>query len=145
MKSRLLFLVIVLFAVGCRSQKPPELPDKTPSFNRDECFVRARVLDVMQDTAAVNEPCNEYPCLAKVKVVKVITCGKISGNKPAQGQERIVRFRFTVSSQANELFPKLKYELPGLKKGDLFDAIWEFRPAMEGQPAYPIIYDYKKI
>lgn len=141
-------LIFLVFLTACHSSKPEGLPTnetQTPSFNKNECFVRARILKTAVDTAVKEGPCANYACLAKVKVKKVIRCGQIISGKPAKGQERWVRFRYTLSEKTGELFPNLQFDLPGLDKGELFDAIWEFRPAMEGENTYPIIYDYRKV
>lgn len=148
MKFKLyLFLLLPVLFSACHSSKDAADVKKrdAPSFNKNECFVRARVLETAIDSTVEEDPCSNYPCLARVKIVKVIRCGKIISGKPSEGTEQWVKFRYTLSTETNELFPDLQYDLPGLKKGQLFDAIWEFRPAMEGEISYPVIYDYRKI
>lgn len=146
MASRIyIFFFILLGLFSCRSQQADTVPEQIPSFNSNECFVRAKILEVIQDKQAQQGPCSEYPCLAKVSVEKVIKCGRVTGNRPVAGQIRIVRFHFTLSEHTNELFPDLQYELPGLNAENRFDAIWEFRPAMEGEKSYPLIYEYRKL
>lgn len=146
MKSTIYFgLMLTLGLFSCRSQQVNPVKEQAPSFNADECFVRAEILQVIHDKQAQRGPCSEYPCLAKVIVKKVIKCGKITENRPVAGQVRTVRFRFTLSDNTGELFPDLQYDLPGLKKGDRFDAIWEFRAVMEGENNFPLIYEYRKL
>ncbi len=153
MKKLLPYLLLLLMIVAaCRSQKnrsdlPTPPPDVVTNFNSNECFVRAKILEVVQDSSDTLGPCKEHDCLAKVNVIKVIRCGKMDDDPPFNGDTMIVRFIYTMSSNVDELFPKLTHNLSGLEPGDRFDAIWKFRSVMVSREDvndefYPIIYDY---
>ncbi len=145
-------LLLLMIVAACRSKKnranlPPAPPEVVESFNRNECFVRAKLFEIVQDSSDTIGPCKEHDCLAKVKVIKVIRCGNMDADPPFNGDTMTVRFIYTLSSDVNDIFPKLSHSLPGLEEGDRFDAIWKFRSVMVSDVKvnnefYPMIYDY---
>lgn len=145
-QSTFWLLLSVLLLASCQSVKQPaEISNDKPAFNTNECFVRARILEIIPDSTATEGPCLDNPCLAKVKVIKVIQCGKISTKKPKAGQEKVVRFRYTLSDKANEIFPDVNHNFSGLEPLELFDAIWEFPSKKGSRKNLPEVQEYKKL
>ena len=76
-----------------------------------------------------------------VKIMSVFGCGSSVSQSLAEGDTVTMRFVYTLHKTAS-LFPKMKVQYPGLKKGNKFTATAEER-LKPGTQAEFIIFDYK--
>lgn len=127
-------LLAMFSLLACKTVKSNSVPLGAPSTNPMSCRMEAKVIEIMKvydaDTGSL---CSKYPCRAKVKIVSVPTCGSSITQALNAGDTVEMRFVYTLH-KTNELFPKMKVQYPGLKKGQTFKANAEQRiaPGMNG-------------
>ena len=106
------------------------------------CKIEGRIIDVMEtrgeDSGSV---CSKYPCKAKVKITDVLGCGSSILLTLNENDTVEIRFLYTLHN-TSKIFPAMKTQYPGLKKGSIFIANVEQR-LKAGSGVQLIIYDYQ--
>lgn len=93
-----------------------------------------------EDTTSV---CYKYPCRAMVKVGTIYGCGSSLSLSLNEGDTIEMRFANTLNNTST-IFPTMKVQYPGLKKGSLFIADAEQRLKI-GSGGEFVIYDYEVV
>ncbi len=84
--------------------------------------ILASVSEIYPVTEGSQFPCSDYPCRALVKVEKVMGYGHSFGGPLSQGQMMEIYFPLSMGP-TKEVFPDRQVkDLPGLKKGSIFEA-----------------------
>jgi hypothetical protein len=135
----------VLFAsllTGCGKAALRNKTDKTPApaVASNQCRITASVSQIRPIDTNGEGICKKVPCTARILVHTVLQCGSSFRNPVAAGQFIEASFAFSLAP-TDTLFPELSRHLPGLGKGDRFDAVLESRPLLNDTIQY-IIYDY---
>ena len=129
-----IILLYLLTIISCKTAKHNSTPLGAPSTSPMSCRVAGKVIEIMNvydaDTGSL---CSKYPCRAKVKIVSLPACGSSVTQALSVGDTIEVRFVYTLHKTAT-LFPVMKAQYPGLKKGQTFKADAEQRiaPGMNG-------------
>ncbi len=151
---KVIFSMMTLFGlimIGCASNKSL-VSEKTHtgiSVAPGECRVTAEIIKV--DSTLVggpaSDPCSKAPCLAWIKINKVIGYGAGSSTINS-GDTLKAKFAFTLAPAGRENFPTLKESLPGLKLGSLFETdvqLMPSYPALKEKEKLYLIYGYQKL
>lgn len=103
-------LLVLLLLGGCATSKSPA-PEiaKTPST---ATIFTGEVVQILPIDTNLGFPCNTYPCLAKMKVNRVIQTGKFNPGIIASGEVITVHFPFT-TQKTNTILPELQTSFPG--------------------------------
>jgi hypothetical protein len=104
------------------------------------CRIEGKIVRTINPDKASAGPCAHYCCAALVKVMSVNNCGQSVTSPLSEGDTVTMRFEYTLHGTAR-LFPKMKAQYPGLKKGQTFTANAEQRLHMGGNPEY-VVYGY---
>ena len=153
----LLLLVILILGCNRSMQKAGDNNDRD-SFKEDleskrtpsavapgHCRLEAEVLSIMQKMSKEdrNDPCGKAPCQAIVQINKIHGYGS-AFQKPLSVDKKLTfDFAFTVGN-TKTLGLKMNEHLPGLQKGDRFQADVEEQQQFGGKTAY-VVYTYKKL
>ena len=106
------------------------------------CKITGRIIDIMEirdeDSGSA---CSKYPCMAKVNIVEVSGCGSSVPLTLIEGDTVEIRFLYTLHNTSG-IYPAMKTQYPGLKKGDVFIANAE-QHLKVGSGVQLNIYDYE--
>ncbi len=134
MKAMSFFIAAVLFVgiLGCASNK--EITNESSISDRrippGECRVDAEIVKIDSTLLgnASNDPCSKAPCIAWIKINKVIGYGAGSASLK-RGDTLKTKFSFTLNPTTKETFPTLNEQLPGLNEGSSFLADIQLLPS----------------
>ena len=141
-KHSILTITFALFctyiSVHAQNRKQQNLAPNTPNT----CRIEGKIMRVIKThTKDTSSPCYKYPCLAKVKIIRLFGCGSSVSLPLNEGDTLEISFAYTLHNTKN-LFPGMKTHYPGLKKGDIFIANTEQRLQM-GSGGTFVVYDYQ--
>ncbi len=131
---RNIILLVVFSHVACKAAKHNAPSLGAPSTNPMSCRVTAKVVEIISERDAdTGSLCAKYPCKAKVQLINVQACGSGVSQAHNVGDTVEMRFVYTLHKTA-KLFPNMKSQYPGLKRGQTFTADAEQRiaPGMNG-------------
>lgn len=107
------------------------------------CRLIGKIVDIKPTTKTntKKKSCSAQPCVATVKIIQTLGCGM--GVSQVISPERIyeMHFAFTLG-KTQKLFPELNRPLPGLKKGEKFQADVSVGESMNGVAC--TVYSYVK-
>jgi hypothetical protein len=119
-------LLVAVLYVSCAS--PPEVekkmgPPPVPApFAPNTCQFAGTITEILPvEKAGGKGPCSTVPCLALVRVDRVIGYGSAFGTPIAGGTILRIRFPYTLAP-THALFPAVGDLPPALNKGDSFTA-----------------------
>jgi hypothetical protein len=137
------FLVICVFFAGCKSpEKNTARLQSQDSPQPMSCSIEGKIMNILKPTEDdKGTTCYAYPCRATVKILKVNVCGSSVTASPAEGDLVEIKFAHTLHN-TKKLFPAMKQQYPGLKKGDEFTAYAEVRPSADPAISF-VIYHYE--
>lgn len=105
------------------------------------CLIEGQVVKILPAQDADSKSvCARYPCRALVKLINVSGCGAGVSMTPGPGDTMEMRFAYTLKN-TKRIFPEMKTQYPGLKKGQHFRAraAQRLRPGTQGEL---VIYGY---
>lgn len=143
-KYAFFFVVVLIVLFNIQNSKAQMLapPNNVPPSH---CRIIGEVVDIFPVKAqkGAKNPCEKYPCQAKVKVLK--TLGRGSGFNVPLSKDKIilVKFAFTLEP-TQKLFPQLNKALPGLKTGEKFQADVQGLDGLGEQAVNFTIFTYRK-
>lgn len=138
-KATIVLAVAILTGLGnthARQRTKGSLTPATPM----SCKVEGKILRTIGADKSATGPRARYSCAALVKVLSVQDCGQSVSAPLSEGDTVTMRFEYTLHATA-KLYPKMKAQYPGLKKGQTFTANAEQRLRMGSSPDY-IVYGY---
>ena len=153
----LLFLMMLIIACSTEKNKTTETAEKQMNppkhqlypkevISVGKCRVEATVVEILEPSATANEedPCSKYPCLAKIKIDKIIGYG--SAFPAVFHSEQIISVKFAGTLMPSAVVdPESGQKLPGLEKGDSFKTdISSMQGMGEKSEQTFLIYDYHK-
>jgi hypothetical protein len=93
------------------------------------CIVDGRIVEILKPVDTdMNSVCSKHPCMAKVLIEDIHTCGSSVSLPVNPGDTMEMHFTYTLSD-TRKIFPDMKAHYPGLKKGKKFTATVEQRLA----------------
>lgn len=115
------------------------------NFEVNGCHVKATIISIIPQPNETNigGPCAENPCIALIRIDKVIKMGSQCGPFVVPGAELKAFFKFTLSKTDN-LFPDMKQHFPGLEINDKFAASFDAISETIQNGHQIVIYDYNK-
>ena len=138
-------ILAVLFLIVGMSVTAQDFPDRTDAANSkrtapDNCLVTAKVVRVIPAWKKTSKKiCKTPPCILKLRIIKVNAYGSAFPVKLHKDQK--IKTIFVYSTKA---FDNGKIKLPGLKRGDVFDAaIWAKHKMNSDKPEF-VISTYQK-
>ena len=155
--SLITLMLFLVFACSTEKNKSTETaekqmdPPKHQLYPKEvisvgKCRVEATVVEILEPSAKTNEkdPCSKFPCVAKIKIDKIIGYG--SAFPAVFNSEQIISVKFTTTLMPSAVVdPESGQKLPGLEKGDSFKADISSMQAMgEKNNQTFLIYDYHK-
>jgi hypothetical protein len=135
----------VFFLVAGMSVSAQNLPNQLDNVNRkrtapDNCLVTAKVVCVTPSWKKISKKtCQALPCIVKLRIIKVKAYGSAFPVKLHQGSK--IKTVFVYSAKA---FDNGKIKLPGLKRGDVFDAEVIAKHKMNSNEPVFMISTYQK-
>jgi hypothetical protein len=142
LKHLIAFIFVFCFSSYTAQAQKQAKHDLAPSSNPMSCKIEGKILHILKPTGEDSGTvCAKYPCRAKVKIGQVYGCGSSVSIALNPGDIVEMRFAYTLHKTA-KIFPAMKVQYPGLKKGDEFIAvaIQHLKPLSAGEY---IIYDYE--
>jgi hypothetical protein len=134
-------LLLSFYCFVCMAQTP-SARHRAVAPGPMSCKIEGKIIRILPPSAGDgNSICAKYPCRAKVKIIEVFGCGSSVSAALNQGDTLTMRFPNTLHPTA-KIFPKMKVQYPGLKKGSEFIAIAEQR-LIPGATAGYTIFDYE--
>jgi hypothetical protein len=131
--TRLLFCMLLIpLSVSCQTKKALKSAQSQPVSEGTpmSCRIEGRVTQILKpEVADKGSICARYSCKARVKILDVSACGSSVSMPLNAGDTVMVRFAYTLHATA-KLFPNMKVQFPGLKKGSVFYANAEQRLVM---------------
>jgi hypothetical protein len=144
MRNKVVTLIVAIL-VGCctagsaqQRKTSGTLTAATPMSCRIEGKIVSMLKGLDNDKKST---CYKYGCTARVKLISVSDCGASVTAPLNEGDTVTMRFAYTLHATA-KIFPSMKAQYPGLKKGNTFTANAEQRLQMGREPEYTI-YGYK--
>ena len=140
-----LVLLGVLLSMACGGTKYIVGTDSSRQYLPLESAEIVATLELaMTDSLARTGPCAEAPCLGTVRIVQVLNAGQAFA--PALGNGDLLTAHFVYTLDGTEkLFPNSAVQLPGLNRGDKFQAqVRIVGEQADGQKIYEIAA-YRKL
>lgn len=94
-----------------------ELPDVNP----ENCRIVGELIHIYPASPRKPRPCNQYPCLGKIKIKKIEERGFSFQGNINNGDTINVSFKFSLSP-TKEALPNLDFTLPGIELYQTFRA-----------------------
>ena len=140
-------LLLVLFCSGCGTLHPEakgQTSTQAIQGNQMACLVKARVKNILppnkSDSGTV---CANHNCRAMIEIIAVTSTSGTFTMNVGVGEVVPVRFMFTMED-TRKVFPDMKINFPGLKKGSVFTAALHQRLKM-GTEGELVIEDYQLV
>jgi hypothetical protein len=137
--------IIAAILVGCftaSSAQQRKASGTLTAATPMSCRIEGKILRILKTKDNDKKsPCYKYGCTARVKLISVEDCGGSVTAPLNEGDTVTMKFAYTLHSTA-KIFPSMKAQYPGLKKGNTFTANAEQRLQMGKEPEYTI-YGYK--
>ncbi|MEM7552478.1 MAG: hypothetical protein AAF363_22535 [Bacteroidota bacterium] len=94
-----------------------------PEVNSRDCRVLAEIVRIypVNPTGRLNQPCDEHPCMTRIKILKVEKRGSSFSGNIKEGQSLTANFIYSLDPSV-VAFPEMEPPLAGLKLGDKFKA-----------------------
>lgn len=141
--TKMFFVVVLIFtALSVNAQN---FPDRSNVANRkkaapDNCIITAKVIRVVPARKrSSKEKCKNSPCLVKTRIIKVNAYGSAFPVKFHNNQKLKIIFVYSA-----KVFDDGRIKLPGLKRGDIFEASVEAKQKINSDEAEFYVYRYKK-
>jgi len=139
-----MFFVVVFFFTAL-SVNAQNFPDRSDAANRRKaapghCIITAKMMRVVPARKrSSKENCKNSPCLVKIRIIKVSVYGSAFPVKFHENQK--LKIIFVYSAKA---FDDGRIKLPGMKRGDIFEASVEAKQKMNSSETEFYVYRYKK-
>ena len=155
--SLMAILFFLVFACSTEKNKSTETaekqmdPPKHQLYPKEvisvgKCRLEGTVVEILEPTGKENkeDPCSKYPCVAKIKIDKIIGYG--SAFPAVFHSEQIISVKFSGTLMPSAVVdPESGQKLPGLEKGDSFKADISSMQAMGEKSIQTfLIFDYHK-
>jgi hypothetical protein len=123
----LLLVLLVPLSVSCQTKKLQGPSEQGATQNPSSCHIEGRIVEVLKPGKAEKSGvCAKYACSARVRINEVSGCGPGVSTPLNAGDTITMRFTYSLHA-TKKLFPRMKVQYPGLKKGSVFTANAEQR------------------
>jgi hypothetical protein len=137
--SRPIILLLLLPLAACSQGRKLKKAAQAVFANTPmSCRIEGRILRVLPpQTDDKTSLCSKHPCTARVLINDVSACGSAVSLPLNAGDTVTITFSYTLDA-TSKLFPAMKVQYPGLKKGDVFKASAEQRLVMGGEGQFVV-------
>ena len=98
------------------------------------CVIQGYYTEIININETMDEPCKSFPCMAKVVITKIGSCGFGIETVPSVGDTIPVHFIHTLASSAETAaLHKTPINLPGLKADVPFEAQLKIKKRPQSQ------------
>ncbi|MGD1842956.1 MAG: hypothetical protein ACFB0B_18995 [Thermonemataceae bacterium] len=134
-------LLLIFTQMACKGTEATY--NREPIVPANAARIVGKIVKIEAANPDAPQPCQSAPCIAQVRIVKLLSKGDVFRGNFKVSEKVTIRFAYTLLPTA-DLIDSLENHLQGLQEGDRFEAEVVYTLAESATTSY-VIHEYRKL